>query len=200
MDQRPVVHDCVSLWSPFVTEILWPWNDGFFYPVYFPKYFGTKAWLRQPMTGWLTGYSWKREKWRGLEFFPSVFHKISIFASCLYFTQYLEGITETPNKYPVFLYIKSFTTQHFRKSDFITCLYIFPFGLNQSCLLPNLNEICPSLNFSLILNSEARKREVCILNVPIFFNVCFIIFQARYIQQIATHFLKQPLTDHTKWS
>ena len=139
-----------------------------FYPVYFPKDFGTKAWLRQPMAGWLTGYSWKREKWRGLELFSSVFHKISISASCLYFTQYLEGITETPNKYPVFFYIKSFTTQHFRKSDFITCLYIFPFGLNQSCLLPNLNEICPSLNFSLILNSEARKREVCTLNVSIF--------------------------------
>lgn len=77
------------------------------------------------MADWLTGYSWKREKWRGLQGFLSLFYKISISVSCLYFTEYLEGISKTPNKYPVFFYIRSFTTQHFRKCDFITCLYIF---------------------------------------------------------------------------
>lgn len=95
------------------------------------------------------------DDWRTYWLFPKVgkmkgtsvlplFHKISISVSRLYFTEYLEGISEIPNKYPVFFYIKSFTTQHFRKCDFITCLYIFPFCLNQSCLLPNLNEICSS--------------------------------------------------------
>lgn len=141
---------------------------------------------------------------KGTSVFLPLFHKISISVSRLYFTEYLEGISEIPNKYPVFFYIKSFTTQHFRKCDFITCLYIFPFCLNQSCRLPNLNEIYPSQNFSLILNSEARKTEACILNATeciwffFFFNACFIIFKARHIKQIATHFLKQPLRDHTK--
>lgn len=145
MDQRPVffmiVCHCGQLLSPKYCDF----EVMTFYIQYISLSILGPRQIAETIHGdWLNGYFWKREKWRGLRFFLSHFHKISISVSCLYFTEYLEGISETPNKYPVFFYIKSFTTQHFRKCDFITCLYIFPFCLNQSCLLPNLNEICPS--------------------------------------------------------
>lgn len=142
-----IVHD---LYVTVVNFCHWntvTWSDGFFHSVLFPSVFWSQSkWLRQSMwsPGWLTGYSWNREKWRRPQFFLSFLHKIPISVSCLYFTEHLEGISETPNKYLIFSKIKSFTTQHSRKSDFITCLYFFPFCLNQGCLLPSLNEICPS--------------------------------------------------------
>lgn len=103
---------------------------------------------------WLTYWPFLRgenERDFNFSFLFSVQSPISVFY--LYFTEHLEGIGETSNKYPVFSEIKSFTTQHSRKSDFITCLYFFSL-LPEPRFSCQLNAICLSQKFSLILNFE----------------------------------------------